>query len=117
MKKFLSVFLFALCVCAAWHFAGKTVARETSINNLPSPNIVVSQFYGGGGQSGAAYKNDFVELFNRGGAPVSLNGWSLQYASASGADWLVTNLPNATIQPGQYFLIQLGPNGTRTKSE
>ncbi|HEX9930520.1 MAG TPA: DNA/RNA non-specific endonuclease [Pyrinomonadaceae bacterium] len=112
MKKFLSVFLFALCVCAAWHFAGKTVARETSINNLPSPNIVVSQFYGGGGQGGAAYKNDFVELFNRGGAPVNLNGWSLQYASASGADWLVTNLPNATIQPGQYFLIQLGFNGT-----
>ena len=112
MKKSLSVFLFALCVCAVWFFAGNTAAQQTSINALPSPNIVVSQFHGGGGQAGATYKNDFVELFNRGSAPVNLSGWSLQYASASGTDWLVTNLPNATIQPGQYFLIQLGSGGT-----
>lgn len=113
MKKFLSVFLLALCVCAVWFFAGKTAAREfASINYLPSPNIVVSQFYTGGGQGGAAYKNDFVELFNRGGAPVNLSGWSFQYASASGTDWIVTNLPNVTIQPGQYFLIQFASGGT-----
>ncbi|MDQ4123395.1 MAG: DNA/RNA non-specific endonuclease [Acidobacteriota bacterium] len=111
MKKFLSVFLFALCLCAVWQFAGKTDAREIWNTYLPSPNIVISQFYGGGGQTGAAFKNDFVELFNRGGAPINLNGWSLQYASATGTDWLVTNLPNATIQPGQYFLIQLASSG------
>ncbi|MEQ1530867.1 MAG: hypothetical protein ABL925_16240, partial [Methylococcales bacterium] len=31
-----------------------------------SPNIVISQVYGGGGNTGATYKNDFIELFNRG---------------------------------------------------
>ena len=32
----------------------------------PSPNVVISQVYGGGGNAGAPYTHDFVELFNRG---------------------------------------------------
>ena len=31
-----------------------------------SPDIVISQVYGGGGNAGAQYKNDFIELYNRG---------------------------------------------------
>lgn len=42
-----------------------------------SPDIVISQVYGGGGNSGATYTNDFIELFNRGISPVSLAGWSV----------------------------------------
>lgn len=75
--------------------------------------VVISQAYGGGGNSGAPYTNDFVELFNRGATPVSLAGTSLQYTSATGtgnfgatANQLV-ELPAATVLPGQYFLIQL----------
>ena len=34
--------------------------------------------------SGATYRNDFIELFNRGTNPVNVTGWSVQYASASG---------------------------------
>ena len=49
-----------------------------------SADLVISQVYGGGGNSGAPYKNDFVELFNRGSAAVSLDGLSVQYASATG---------------------------------
>ena len=47
-------------------------------------DVVISQVYGGGGNSGATLRQDFVELHNTGTAPVTLNGWSLQYASASG---------------------------------
>jgi hypothetical protein len=43
-----------------------------------SPDIVISQVYGGGGNSGATYKNDFIELYNRGTAPASLTGWSVR---------------------------------------
>ncbi|GIV65492.1 MAG: ExeM/NucH family extracellular endonuclease [Chloroflexota bacterium] len=74
------------------------------VNSL-SETIVISQVYGGGGNSGALYKNDFIELFNRGTMPVNLNGWSVQYASASGSSWQITIL-SGTIQPGQYYLIQ-----------
>ncbi|MEP6901690.1 MAG: DNA/RNA non-specific endonuclease, partial [Actinomycetota bacterium] len=76
-------------------------------------NIVISQFYGGGGLAGAQYTNDFVELYNRGNAPVNLNGWSVQYGSATGSTWLPAfPLPNFSLQPGQYFLLQFASNGT-----
>ena len=78
-----------------------------------SADVVISQVYGGGGNSGATLKNDFVELFNRGAAAVDISSWSIQYASASGSSWQVTNLVG-TIQPGQYYLVQeaAGSGGT-----
>ncbi len=81
-------------------FSAATAAASTS-------GVVISQVYGGGGNSGATYKNDFIELFNAGPTAVSLNGWSVQYASASGSSWSnITSLSNVTLQPGQYFLIE-----------
>jgi predicted extracellular nuclease len=66
--------------------------------------------------AGATWKNDFIELFNRGNTPVSLNGWSVQYVSAAGTGtWAVTNLTNVTLAPGQYYLVQeaAGAGGTQ----
>eukprot|EP01036_Dinobryon_divergens_P038598 gene38598-50694_t len=76
--------------------------------------VVISQIYGGGGNTGATLKNDFIELLNAGPAPVSLGGWSVQYGSSSGTTWQVTNLTNVTLQPGQYYLVQqaAGTGGT-----
>ncbi len=69
-------------------------------------DIRISQVYGAGGNSGASYKNDFIELFNGGTSSVNLNGWSLQYASATGTTWYnKTTLPDVTLLPGQYFLV------------
>lgn len=67
--------------------------------------VVISQVYGGGGNSGAQYKNDFIELHNRGKVAVSLNGWSVQYAGNSGSFNNVVAL-SGSIAPGGYFLIQ-----------
>lgn len=72
-----------------------------------SGQVVISQAYGGGGNSGSTYTNDFIELFNRGSEAVNLEGLSVQYASAMGATFSgVSILPNFNLQPGQYFLIQ-----------
>ena len=71
-----------------------------------SADMVVSQAYAGGGNSGATYTNDFVELFNRGTSAVDLSTWSIQYASASGTTWQVTPL-SGSVQPGRYYLVQL----------
>jgi predicted extracellular nuclease len=75
--------------------------------------IVISQIYGGGGNAGSTFKNDFIEIFNADGATVNLNGWSVQYASAAGTTWQVTAL-SGSLAPGQYFLIQeaQGAGGT-----
>jgi hypothetical protein len=70
-----------------------------------SSDLVISQIYGGGGNAGAPYRNNFVELFNRGDIPVSVAGWSVQYSSANASDWQVTLL-SGVVPPGRYFLIQ-----------
>ncbi|HSC51765.1 MAG TPA: Ig-like domain-containing protein [Gaiellaceae bacterium] len=71
-------------------------------------NVVISQVYGGGGNAGAPYRNDFVELFNRSTSAVSITGWSVQYASATGTGNFAAN-PVTTLHgvliPGQYFLV------------
>ncbi|WP_206442906.1 lamin tail domain-containing protein [Candidatus Protofrankia californiensis] len=77
-----------------------------------SPDVVISEVYGGGGNSGAPYLNDFVELYNRGTTAVSVSGWSTQYASASGTNYLVTAL-SGTIQPGSRYLVKLGSGGSQ----
>ncbi len=117
MKRFYFALL-SLCVLAAWcgwnfQTAAQTETEvyETAPAGRISPNVVISQFYGGGGSGTAQFTNDFVELFNRGSQPVNLNGWSVQYASATGTNWLVTPLSNFTLQPGQYYLIQYASGG------
>jgi len=76
--------------------------------------VVISQVYGGGGNSGSTLKNDFIEIINHTGAPINLNGWSVQYSSATLANWQVTPLTNFTLQPGQYYLVKeaAGAGGT-----
>src|SRR6266850_2227460 len=74
---------------------------------MVSSTLVISQVYGGGGNSGATLRNDFIELYNRGNTTVSLSGWSVQYAPSIGSSWLVTPL-SASLDPGQYYLIQEG---------
>lgn len=78
-----------------------------------SAGIVISQVYGGGGNSGASLKNDFIELFNRGATTVNVTGWSVQYSSSTGTSWQVTGL-SGSIAPGQYYLVQesAGSGGT-----
>ncbi|MDQ3806378.1 MAG: lamin tail domain-containing protein, partial [Acidobacteriota bacterium] len=72
----------------------------------PPAKVVISQVYGGGGNAGATFTHDFVELFNRGDAPAGLRGWSVQYASATGGAWQVSALPDAVLLPGQYLLVR-----------
>lgn len=107
MRKFFPLFFATALIvfCTVPIFVSR--ARKNTMESV-SPNVVLSQVFGGGGVAAASpYRNDFVELLNRGGAPISLNGWSIQYSFSGSSSWLVTTLPNTTLQPGQYFLIQL----------
>lgn len=71
--------------------------------------VVISQVYGGGGNTGATLTHDFIELYNRGTAAECISDWSLQYASASGTPGF-TNIhgfaSGTIIQPEKYFLVQ-----------
>ena len=88
-----------------------TWPMHAHLTRAASTGVVISQIYGGGGNSGATYKNDFVELFNSGATAVSLTGWPVQYASATGtgnfgsATDSITPL-SGSLAPGQYMLVQ-----------
>ncbi len=101
---------------SAGKWCGAALAAVACAASLPalasSSGVVISQVYGGGGNAGAPYLNDFVELYNAGAGSVSLAGWSLQYTSAAGTSWgsQKVNL-SGSVGPGQYALIQLGSGG------
>ncbi|MGC6585111.1 lamin tail domain-containing protein [Paenibacillus sp. Dod16] len=73
--------------------------------------VVISQVYGGGGNSGATYTHDFIELFNPTGSPIDLTGWKVRYASATGN--FNNEIPlSGKIEPYAYYLIQQQSNGS-----
>lgn len=96
-------------------FAGAVVAGDSAASATPATSVMISEVYGGGGNSGATYTNDFIELANRGDAAVDLDGWSVQYhpGGASGS-WQVTPL-SGSIAPGAFYLVgeAKGSGGTQ----
>jgi predicted extracellular nuclease len=87
--------------------------------------LVINEVYGGGGNSGSTYKNDFIELYNSGPTAVDLTGYKLQYASTTGpydaltltatSDTSTANsFLSGSIQPGAFYLVgeSQGAGGT-----
>ena len=84
-SRFLVVVL-ATFMATAWITATPKPAAAVS------PDVVISQVYGGGGNGSAPFQRDFIELYNRGASTVNLSTWSVQYASTVGTNWSKTNL-------------------------
>jgi predicted extracellular nuclease len=94
--------------------AAALTAVATPAEATPSTTLVVNEVYGGGGNAGATYTNDFIELTNRGSTAVSVDAWSVQYHSSSATGtWQVTPLAGS-IAPGAFYLIgeSQGAGGT-----
>lgn len=84
-------------------------------STFASAQVVISQVYGGGGATTGTptWQNDYVELFNPTASPVSIAGWTVRYAAATGTSWTAaTAIGTVTLQPGQYYLVQVGTAGT-----
>jgi len=101
---------YSVVVTNAYGSITSAPAMLTVISNTTT-KLVISQIYGGGGNTSATYVNDYVELFNPGSSAATVAGWSVQYASASGTSWTVVNLSGA-IPAGQYYLVRLGTGGS-----
>ena len=100
-----------------------TILGLISATAFMNAQIVINEVYGGGGNNGAIYTNDFVELINNSSATVTLTGAYLQYTSTTGVFGTATNplnnkllLPSITLNPGQKYLIQLAAGSTTALS-
>ena len=116
---------FAPALCAALCLAAlASGARDASAQTPVSPDLVISQVYTRGGEPGATFRNDFVEIFNRGGATVNLADYSLQVLVStqvppgSGNNVLlpvtvrfVSTGGGFPVAPGKYVLYQFGSSG------
>ncbi len=78
-----------------------------------SSPVVINEAYLSGGSSGAAFKNKFVELYNTSDVAVTLEGWSLQYRSGTGAGApsSVAALKGSIPAKG-YYLLKGGTNSS-----
>ncbi len=84
-----------------------------TIQNDDAPLLVITQIYPGGGLAGAAFTNDFIEIFNSGTTTIdfAVTPYSVQFLSTGAATWVKTDLTTKTIAPGQYFLVQGASGG------
>jgi trimeric autotransporter adhesin len=94
--------------------AAQSVAVSGEVTPMPVPGqVVISQVYGGGGNSGAPINADFIELHNVTGSPVPISGWSVQYAGSTASVWEVQVIPaNTTLAAGAYYLVRASSPGS-----
>jgi trimeric autotransporter adhesin len=83
----------------------------TATDNRCAAGLVISQVFGAGGNTGAPYNADYVELHNPGLNAVNLGGLSIQYASVTGTTWSVGALPSVSVPAGGYFLVRMSATG------
>jgi hypothetical protein len=98
-------------------------ARDASAQTQGSPDLVISQVYTRGGETGATFRNDFVEVFNRGNTTVNLMDYTLQVLADLPASpgfpggltpvavRFVSSSGNVPLAPGKYVLYQFGSSG------
>ncbi|WP_333733925.1 endonuclease/exonuclease/phosphatase family protein [Streptomyces sp. IBSBF 3010] len=80
----------------------------------PSATAVISEVYGGGGNSGATLTRDFIELANAGSAAYGLDGLSVQYlpgAPSAGSLWQVSALTGSVAPGGRYLVAEAAGTG------
>ncbi|MFF2447175.1 Ig-like domain-containing protein [Neobacillus sp. NPDC058068] len=103
-KRMTSMFMAALLLLSTFlpsGLIGKAHAEQAD-------HIVISQVFGGGGNSGAPYNKDFIELYNPTDQPVDLKDWSVQYASSAGSSWQFTTLNGVIPAYGYYLIAEAG---------
>ena len=89
-----------------------SLATATAAAAEPSNGLVINEVYGGGGNSGAAYTNDFIEVANCGISAVDLTGWSVQYHSkAATGTWQTTPLSGSIAPGARYVVAEAKGNG------
>lgn len=99
-----------------------TSFSSESSSSAPAPaqpaaagDIVISQIYAGGGNTGSTYQNNYLELFNRTNANIDFRGWRIYLASGNGSFNEVISVSSSSpipIAAQGYFLFGFGPSSS-----
>jgi hypothetical protein len=106
--KILSCAAAVVCILAI-----SSMARAQSVADA---NIRISQIYTRGGEPGATYQSDFIELYNRGNSTVDINGWTLSITTFEGSSGSAISLHfvssgSIPIFPGMHMLFTFTTGG------
>ncbi|WP_220034432.1 ExeM/NucH family extracellular endonuclease [Curtobacterium sp. MCPF17_047] len=102
-----------LCATAAATLvAAPLVTVATASANPTGTGLVITEAYLKGGSANQPFTNRFVEIGNPTGAAVSVDGWSLQYRSATGTGASSTVVPlTGSVPANGTYLVQGASNG------
>ena len=85
---------------------GSALTASPATANPAGTGLVINEVYGGGGNSGATYRSDFVELYNPTNAAIPLAGKSIQYRSSSGGAGGAAVALTGSVPAKGYYLIK-----------
>ncbi len=104
MRRAMKSFSGGVAALALALTGGVIVAGSAQASVGTTPRVLINEVYGGGGNNGATFTNDFIELVNASPEPVDVTGWSVQYASSAGVIWQTTPL-TGVIAPGAAYVV------------
>jgi hypothetical protein len=93
-------------------FNNAAVSNETCATAQSSGGaLVIAELFARNGPNGEAdFSQSYVLLFNRTAEPISLAGYSIQFAPSGSPTWTVGALNNQVVAPRGYFLVGVGQN-------
>lgn len=100
--------------------AGLALVAVSGLSSIPAnanrdgTALVINEVYGAGGNNGALFNADFVELYNPTAAPLSLDGLALHYRSAGGGSGGAPFALSGSVAAKSTYLVQMsnpGANG------
>ncbi|WP_022893760.1 ExeM/NucH family extracellular endonuclease [Agromyces subbeticus] len=104
--------LAAVAAASAGALVAGLLAAPPALASVDGTGVVINEVYARGGSANQPFVNKFVELYNPTDSAVQLDGWSLQYRSATstGAASNVGAL-SGEIAANSHYLIGLNSNG------
>lgn len=99
MKHLLKITIAVLVMFSLPVFASEITTPDPQPEQLP---LLISELQTASTENAT---DEFVEIYNSNDVAIDLSGWSLQYKSAAGNDWLSRATLSGQIEPRGYYLV------------